>query len=250
MGKADLHIHSEYSDGMASVSQILEYVQDKTDLDLIAIADHDTLEGSLDARALVAEGKYRFEVMVGMEVTTREGHLLAYDIQEPIPMLQPLDKVLAMVQEQGGFCIAPHPMSWLIFSLSESNIRRLSAPQPGEMGLLGIEVLSATPAGWVAHERAKWANQEEFHLAELGGSDAHFLEFIGKGYTEFPGHTPEDFRRALREKKTLAAGSFPTLQEQGGIIPRAIPQFWRSLILLPGRHLRRAWNALRQDRER
>lgn len=165
-------------------------------------------------------------------------------------MLQPLSKVLALVQEQGGFCVAPHPMSWLIWSLSHGNLRRLAAPQPGEMGLLGIEVLSATPAGQVAHERAKRANLEEFHLAELGGSDAHFLEFIGKGYTEFPGRTAADFRQALRDKTTVAGGAFPTIEEQRGIIPRAIPQFWRSLILLPGRHLRRAWNAFRQDRER
>lgn len=250
MGKADLHIHSEYSDGMASVSQILEYVQEKTDLDLIAIADHDMLQGSLEAKRLAAAGKYRFAVLAGMEVTTREGHLLAYDIQEPIPMLQPLDKVLAMVQEQGGFCVAPHPMSWLIFSLSQRSIHRWATLSPGEMGLLGIEVLSATPAGWVAHERAKRANQEEFHLAELGGSDAHFLEFIGKGYTEFPGKTAQDFRRALRDRTTVAAGSFPTFSEQREIIPRAVPQFWRSIILLPSRHLRRWWQTLLETQKR
>lgn len=46
MGKADIHIHSEYSDGMASVEEILEDVEHRTDLDLIAITDHDMFDGS------------------------------------------------------------------------------------------------------------------------------------------------------------------------------------------------------------
>ena len=47
--KADLHIHSNVSDGMASVADIMEFTQENTDLDLIAIADHDRVDGSLEA---------------------------------------------------------------------------------------------------------------------------------------------------------------------------------------------------------
>ena len=41
MGKADLHVHSRRSDGMASPSQIMHYVETQTDRDRVAIADHD-----------------------------------------------------------------------------------------------------------------------------------------------------------------------------------------------------------------
>ena len=44
--KADLHIHSTYSDGLDSIPQILDYVEQQTDLDLIAIADHDDVRGA------------------------------------------------------------------------------------------------------------------------------------------------------------------------------------------------------------
>jgi hypothetical protein len=48
-GKADLHIHSDHSDGLARIPDIMEYVQNRTDLDVIAITDHNTIEGALFA---------------------------------------------------------------------------------------------------------------------------------------------------------------------------------------------------------
>src|SRR6266576_4612265 len=73
LGKADLHIHSTYSDGIGTIEQILEHVRHQTDLDVIAITDHDVIEGSLRARDLWAQGEYRFDFVVGEEVSTYEG---------------------------------------------------------------------------------------------------------------------------------------------------------------------------------
>ena len=86
LGRADLHIHSGAGDGVATVAEILEYVEHHTDLDLIAITDHDLLHGALEARELVAKRRYRFQIIVGIEITTLEGHILAYDLHEPIRM--------------------------------------------------------------------------------------------------------------------------------------------------------------------
>jgi hypothetical protein len=50
MGFADLHIHSMYRyDGTASISAILKYIADYADLNLIAITDHDSMEGVPEA---------------------------------------------------------------------------------------------------------------------------------------------------------------------------------------------------------
>ena len=76
-GVADIHIHSSASDGMADIPRILDYAEQKTNLAVIAITDHDEFEGSYQAGELVAKGNYSFEVVLGMEVTTLEGHLLA-----------------------------------------------------------------------------------------------------------------------------------------------------------------------------
>src|SRR5947209_10506415 len=61
LGKADLHMHSTYSDGVGTIEQILAYGQYNTDLDVIAITDHDVIESALRARDIWAQGNYRFD---------------------------------------------------------------------------------------------------------------------------------------------------------------------------------------------
>ncbi len=65
LGRADLHMHSTYSDGMGTIEQILDYVEHQTSLDVIALTDHDVIEGALRARDLWAKGRYRFDFIVG-----------------------------------------------------------------------------------------------------------------------------------------------------------------------------------------
>ena len=116
-GKADLHIHSTYSDGIDSIPKILEFVEHQTDLDIIAIADHDDVRGAHEARELAARRGYRVQVILGTEITTRQGHLLALFIERDFPMLKTLRASVDMVYEAGGLVIAPHPLSKLTASI-------------------------------------------------------------------------------------------------------------------------------------
>src|SRR5579863_10429873 len=84
LGKADLHMHSTYSDGVGTIERILTYAQHNTDLDVIAITDHDVIESALRARDLWAQGNYRFDFVVGEEISTRDGHLLGLFIEKQI----------------------------------------------------------------------------------------------------------------------------------------------------------------------
>ncbi len=101
-GKADLHMHSTYSDGSATIEQILEHVQSQTDLDVIAITDHDVIEGSLRARDLWTQGSYRFDFIVGEEVSTAEGHLLGLFVEKRIPPGLSMERSIDLIHEQGG----------------------------------------------------------------------------------------------------------------------------------------------------
>src|SRR3982750_1715147 len=91
IGKADLHIHTSLGDGLASVQQIFEYVENYTDLDIIAITDHDDIRGAMQALELVEKRKSRFKVVPGNEITTRQGHLLALFVTVEFPMLKSLE---------------------------------------------------------------------------------------------------------------------------------------------------------------
>src|SRR5215471_9489563 len=91
-GTADLHVHTTGSDGVATAAQVLEYVERRTSLAVLAITDHDDLAPALHAREMHARGGYSFDFVPGMEVTTIEGHLLALFVEERVPSFRTLPR--------------------------------------------------------------------------------------------------------------------------------------------------------------
>jgi predicted metal-dependent phosphoesterase TrpH len=177
MGTADLHIHTVRSDGLPTVPELLDYVERFTDLDLIAITDHDEFRAAAEAVEFAARRSYRFHVVPGMEVTTASGHLLALFLEGPVPPFKSLDETIALVRERGGLCIVPHPFSWLTFSISQRGLQRLLAQADGSRSA-GIEVANPSLAARITATRASaWSRR--YGLAQTGGSDAHFLGDVG-----------------------------------------------------------------------
>ncbi|HEY6115520.1 MAG TPA: PHP domain-containing protein, partial [Candidatus Dormibacteraeota bacterium] len=68
-GRADLHTHTTASDGWPSPHQLVEQAR-VVGLDVIAVTDHDTIDGALRA-ADFASRRGRLEVIVGEEVSSR-----------------------------------------------------------------------------------------------------------------------------------------------------------------------------------
>jgi predicted metal-dependent phosphoesterase TrpH len=216
LGKADLHIHTARGDGMADLPELLDYVQDKTDLTVIAVTEHDDLRPGLDAREMCARGGYRIEVVPGAEVTTLEGHLLALYLEEPIESLRPLAETLEAAHRQNGLCIIPHPMSWLTRSIGQRVIERVLRDGQDGVYFDGIEVADQSAGARVSIRKARRLNQERYHLAEVGGSDAHFLAVVGSAYTLFEGRGADDLRRAILARATQGVeGHQPSLMEIG-----------------------------------
>ncbi len=207
-GIADLHIHSSIVDGMASVYQIMEYVEYRTELDVIAVTDHDDIRGSYQARELAARNNYRFEVVVGMEVTTLHGHLIAVFIEDPVPAMESIDKTVQAVHAQGGLCIVPHPMSWLARSVGQTTLDKFAYRTDG-VYLDGMEVVNSSIAARISYEKCSRLNRKRYHLSETGASDAHFLVMIGSGYTLFPGKTANDLKQGIIDRVTAADSNGP-----------------------------------------
>ena len=233
-GKADLHIHTSLGDGLASVEQIFDFVENYTDLDVIAITDHDDVRGAIQALELIEKRNYRFKVIPGNEITTRQGHLLALFVTQEFPMLRSLEWSMAAVYEAGGMLIAPHPLSWLTTSIRE---KQLLIAHESKHTFHGIETFNPSYAGQVSHKRVKELNRTTLKLPEFGGSDAHALSMIGKGYTLFPGKSVEDLLQAIKDNTTQAGGTFMNLRDHGQI---AAPNLWKSMIVHPTYKVRRA----------
>ena len=109
-GRADLHIHTLASDGTAGIEAILDHVERRTGLDVIAITDHERIDAALAARAMARDRGLRAEVVVGEEVTTLGGHLLALYVDRPIRPFRSLRSSILAVHEAGGLAIPAHPL--------------------------------------------------------------------------------------------------------------------------------------------
>jgi predicted metal-dependent phosphoesterase TrpH len=212
-GKADLHMHSTYSDGSATIEQILEHVQDNTDLDVIALTDHDVIEGSLRARDLwQKKGDYRFDFVVGEEVSTKEGHLLGLFIEKRIPTGLSIERSIDLIHEQGGLAVIAHPLHRLFrHSCQRDVMDRIHASK--DVWLDGIETWNASFCGIYANYVAMRVNREIYRLPELGNSDSHTLNAIGFGVTWFEGKTAQDVRATIESGLSAPGGKLWEMQD-------------------------------------
>ena len=198
--KADLHIHSDMSDGLASIPQIMEHVANKTDLSVIAITDHNTIDGALFAKSL-AELYPGIEVIVGEEVTSKSGHILGLFLTETVPAGLSAVETIARINAQGGIAIIAHPFANRAFGPFglKSLGRRIN-----DVAFQAMEVYNSSPYLIYANRLAAKAFAAGQGIAATGGSDAHVLYAIGKGYTLFRGTTAEDLRHSVDELETRA----------------------------------------------
>jgi predicted metal-dependent phosphoesterase TrpH len=210
-GKADLHMHTTYSDGCATISELLEHVQMYTKLDVIAITDHDQIEGALRARDLWTRGSYRFDFVVGEEVTTKEGHLLGLFIEKRIQPGQSMERSIDLIHEQGGLAVIAHPLHrFFRHSCQKDVMDRIHAAK--DVWFDGIETWNASFCGIYANYIAMGANRSLYGLPELGNSDAHTLSAVGSGVTWFEGQSALDVRYSIEKGLTAPGGKHWDLQ--------------------------------------
>ncbi len=102
--KTLIHIHTDFSyDSNITVAQLARGCEEHG-IGCVAVTDHDSIEG---ARRLAASTD--INVIIGEEVTTRDGHLIGLFLEEWIPPgLSALDTAKA-IREQGGLVLLPHP---------------------------------------------------------------------------------------------------------------------------------------------
>jgi len=197
LGRADLHMHSTYSDGIATIEQILEHVEHHSRLDVIAITDHDSIEGALRTRDLWAKRPYRFDFVVGEEITTNEGHLLALFIEKLIPPNLSIERSIDLVHEQGGLAIVAHPLHPLFRECCRREVLDRIYTHP-DIWLDGIEAWNAGFYGIYTNPMTMSVNRQVYGWPEIGNSDAHSLYAIGSGYTWFIGTTAQDLRTSIQ----------------------------------------------------
>lgn len=199
--RADIHMHTNLGDGWASPARVIEEAT-RRHLALIAVTDHDHLEGAKRVEELLHRQQSPLQMITGVEVSTRQGHLLGLFVQKAPKPGRPVEESIEAIKAQGGLVIVPHPLGRLVPSLSRAKIDALLAKG---YPLDGIEIYNPSPANASMRATVRTANAD-WHLAEIGGSDAHFWQHIGAAYTLFSGSTPQDLRQAIVERTVRAGG--------------------------------------------
>jgi hypothetical protein len=235
MGRADLQLHSDLGDGLAPPEAILDAAE-RAGLDVIALTDHDDIRGSFLLRDIAARRSSPIEIVPGVEVTTRSGHLLALWVEEEVPMFASLAVTVSRIHHAGGIAVVPHPLSYLTFSVGEGALRALLHSADPSCRVDGIELRNPSYAGRVRGTRAAWLNEHVLRVAETGSSDAHHANLVGTAWTDFPGDDAAALRRAIAERTTKPEGRHWTLREHLDGVAR---QQWRSMVRDPVKRARR-----------
>jgi hypothetical protein len=111
-------------------------------------------------------------------------------------------------------------------------LERIAASADPAVQFDGIEEYNLSPAGRVSSAKARRLNHERFHLTAIGSSDAHFLQSIGSAWTEFPGTSADELRRAISMKATVARSGRPPHISELGYRNVALQQ-WRGMMATP-----------------
>ena len=159
--KVEFHCHTAASmDSNNYLTRLLDAAR-QHGLDRLAITDHNTIRAALKAKKMAPE-----LIIVGEEVRTRQGELIAYYLSEEIPAGLEAWQTIEKFKEQDACISIPHPFDR---QRSGWDLHEIESILPD---LDGIEIFNSRCFDLSANQKAKEFAQNK-DLAALVGSDAH-----------------------------------------------------------------------------
>lgn len=182
--KIDFHIHTNYS--ICSNIEPSEAVKaaEKAGLDAIALINH-------DLKPLKFKGSDKVKVIHGVEVSTKEGHLLIINTQKEYPKGTPAQEVINNA-EKDALIILPHPFDALRKGIG-NKVKELT-------GYHAVEVNGRCLHSSFNKKARVFAEKSNKPL--ISGSDAHFLEEIGNAHTIVKAKTIKQAIKKIKQGKT------------------------------------------------
>jgi predicted metal-dependent phosphoesterase TrpH len=166
--KIDLHVHSYYSADSTITSQELVHYAQKAGLDGVAVTDHDNMDGATK----IAQ-ETGFFIVPGMEVASLQGHVVALNIQKPIPSKLDISETIEKIHVANGIAIACHPTGLLKGGLGKHTPANVDA----------VEVINSSALPFRYSVRRNEAIAQRLGKPRVAGSDAHYGPEIGCAYT-------------------------------------------------------------------
>ncbi len=219
MINVDFHCHTIYSnDSLQKPTQLIQAAR-KKGLHKVVITDHNTIIGALEAQQIAPD-----LIIVGEEVKTSEGELLAAFVTEKVPKgLQPMEAIQRL-KAQNAFISVSHP-----FDAARSGWR-LETLQKLAHYFDAIEVFNARCS---THKQNKLAAEfaRSYDLPGTAGTDAHQPGELGKTMTILPDFKDADELRIAIRQATYQTHLSPYWVHFGSITAHFIK------LLIPGKQI-------------
>lgn len=179
--KLDMHTHTEYSpDSRTSVEAQAKALVAKG-IDVVCATDHNTIEGALRLRDLATS----LRVIVGEEVTSRDGEIIGLFLEKPIPRGLSAEETISRIHDQGGVVSVPHPFSRnRLYHIKRDALERVWQQVDC------VEVFNAREAFAADNLRAAVFAKER-KIPGAVGSDAHRVSEIGRAWLEIDEFTDQ-----------------------------------------------------------
>jgi len=157
----DFHIHSKFSyDSLLNPKRIVR-IAEKRGLDGIAITDHDTIKGALEASKL----NKSIYIVIGSEIKTEIGDIIGLFLKEEITSKN-FDEVVDEIKRQDGLVVLPHPYK-KNQDIPNGILRKVDL----------VETLNGRLSQELNHKAQILAKNNGMPI--IGGSDAHISKSIG-----------------------------------------------------------------------
>jgi len=185
--RLDLHCHTRHSrDSLMTYDALLRRM-DRRGMDMVAITDHNTIAGALAFHARAPE---RF--VVGEEIKTTCGELIALFLKDEVPSGLSPEETISRVHAQGALIGASHPLDrWRGEALGMENLKSIRR----ELDFL--EVFNARMT-FSSDNRLAREMAARWGLPGSAGSDAHAPSEVGRAYVDMPAFDgPLDFLDSL-----------------------------------------------------
>jgi predicted metal-dependent phosphoesterase TrpH len=180
MMRVDLHCHTEASPDCITPIAAMPRRCLEQGISVQAITDHNDIWGAQRLQKIVAEHDVPLQVIVGEEISTREGELIGLFLKERVePHLSP-EETVAAVRDQGGLLLLPHGFDPLKrFRLREEARERVAA----QIDIVETFNARISRLRW-NRAAVTWAQAQQACMS--GGSDAHTLADVGAAWVEVP----------------------------------------------------------------
>jgi len=188
MLKVDLHAHTLYSRDCLTRPEDLIRRARAVGLDRIAVTEHNNVAGARRAKELAPD-----LVILGEEIKTTHGEIIAYFVTEEVPRGLSPQETIRRLRDQGAVISVPHPVD---------SLRRSAMGLENLLQIIDlVDALEIRNARCVRPQDNAHAERLAAEHAKLttAGSDAHTLFEIGRCHLEMPDFedNPESFRAAL-----------------------------------------------------